>query len=179
MFVFSISSLQTLELRRHPFKAFIFRKFPNQTFKFRFLKILPNIWNLNYVAPTIWILNVLLPKILILHKILILPNIGLLIVHFHTLEFWPYPSKQFNSDLFPPNRGVVPFSFQILKFWIPFQTLELWPFPSKHWNSDLILPSTGIVTWLFQALECCLIHPNIGILNFARQRSRLLSFICR
>ena len=36
-FVFSISSLQTVELRRHPFKAFIFRKSPNQIFKFRLL----------------------------------------------------------------------------------------------------------------------------------------------
>ena len=73
-FVSSISSLQTLELRRHPsFRSIHIQKIPKSDIEIPIV-ILPNIWNLNHIAPTIWILNVLLLKILILHKILI-PNI--------------------------------------------------------------------------------------------------------
>ena len=106
--------------------------------------VLPNIWNLIHITPTTWILNALLPKILILHKILILPNIEILISHLHT---W-------NSDLILPNNNL------ILTFFL--QTLELWPFLFKHWNSeysskhynsDLFLPNIGILTLFFQALE--------------------------
>ena len=101
---------------------------------------------------------------------LIHPNIGILSVHLHALEFWPYCSKQFNW-LYPSKHLSCDLTFSKL-------ILEFWPFPSKHWNCDLLPPNTGIVTRSFQR-NGALIFPNIGSPNVARQRSQLLSIICR
>ena len=112
-----------------------------------------------------------------------------LTISFQTLQFWPYPSKHWNSHLILPNIGILTLSFQTLEFppypsntGIPilsFQTLEFPPHPSKHGNSNLILQNIGILTLFFQTLEFSpypskhwnsnLIHPNIGIPNLTFQ----------
>ena len=110
------------------------------------------------------------------------------------LELWPYSSKHWNCDLILPNIGILP-------LFLP--NTGIVPFFFQYWNSNLILPNTWIMTifsnniWIltlffqtlelwptcnynpFKHLECCLILPNIGILNNAQRRSWLLSFICR
>ena len=124
---------------------------------------------------------------------------GILILFFQWLEFWPYSPKQWNSDSILPIIGILTLSFQTLEFstypfkhWkcdlnltnigilsLLFQTLESWLYRSKHWNSDLILPNTGILTLSFHILEFWpypfkhwnsdLFVPNIGILTYLFQ----------
>ena len=71
-------------------------------------------------------------------------NTEILTVFFYTLEFWTYPFKRWNSDLILPITGILSTSFQ---------TSEFWPNPSQHWNSDHILPNTGILVLSFETLE--------------------------
>ena len=70
-----------------------------------------------------------------------------------TLEFWPYPFKDWNSDLIFSNMRIlslslIPPDIGILS--LSFQTLEFWPYTSKHWNSDIIPPNIGILTLSFE-----------------------------
>ena len=66
-----------------------------------------------------------------------------LVPFFLTLDFLPYPSKHWNSDLTLPNTGILTLSFQTLYFWSS---------PFKHWNSGLILSNIGMLALSFQTL---------------------------
>ena len=61
-----------------------------------------------------------------------LPNIGILVLSFETLELLSYSSKLWNSGPIVIEIGIVIISFQ---------TLELRLYAFKRWNSDLILAS--------------------------------------
>ena len=110
---------------------------------------------------------------------LILPNTGMLLLSFQSLEFWSYTSKHWNSAVILRNLGILgllinfgilTLSFQTLEFWAYFYTyrfsypilsnsgilalfvlaLELLSYPCKHCNSDVILPNTGILPNFFK-----------------------------
>ena len=74
-----------------------------------------------------------------------LPNVGILVLSFETLEFLSCSSKLWNSGPVVIEIGIVILSSQ---------TLEFWPYFCKHWNFDLNLPNTGILIFSFPC-PCC------------------------
>ena len=77
-------------------------------------------------------------------------NIGICTLSFKTLQFLPYPFKDFNSYLILLNIGIPSFIFlNIDILTLCFQTLEFVPYPLKRCNSYLILLKILIPTLSF------------------------------
>ena len=114
------------------------------------------------------------------------------------MEFWSYPSKQWNSGPISVSIGILILSLQTLEFlpyfykhWHFFQTLELLSYSSKHCNTDPIFKTlefwlcplnTGILILFFQSLQFWHYGPiliNIGTAILFFQSSEFWSYLTK
>ena len=181
-----ILSFQTLECWLYFYTLILsFKTLGFWPYFYKHCKYDPMLANIGFLALFLYTLEfyLILPKISISayfyknwNSDLFLANIGILILLFQTMEFWPYfihtfdfwphPSKQWNSGLILINTcllscpstaitGILVLFSQTLIWVLPLFlcTLEFWRHPSKHCNSGPICIHIEFLILSFQTLE--------------------------
>ena len=100
-------------------------------------------------------------------------SIGIMMLSLRTLDFWPYFYR--NSDLILPNIGIWILTFQTIqsgpssiRIWIMilfFQTLDFWSCFYTHWNFDLMLRNIEFWPYSYKHLGISCSRPSTAIIG--------------